>query len=142
MVLAAVGFFTGTPDGPAYGAAFELRSPDAGLATLGDKAVWFRTDVPLVAGEPLDPLARLLLVADSGNGVSAQMPPDEWLFVNTDLSVHLHRLPRGEWVALDARTVLHPDGIGQASAALADRDGVFGRSSQSLLVEPQPDGSI
>lgn len=126
----------GTP--PHYGAAFQLRGPGGAFVTgVGDAIVWMRTEIPLVAGEPLDPLLRTLLVADSGNGVSAWMDPREWLFINPDLTVHLHRLPEGEWIALDARTVLHRDGIGQATTGLADGTGTFGHALQSLLVEPQ-----
>ena len=81
-------------------------------------------------------LARTLLVADSGNGVSAWLSPREWLFINPDLTVHLHRLPIGEWIALDASTVLTDDGIGQATTVLSDAvHGNFGHSLQSLLVE-------
>ena len=72
---------------------------------LGPATVWMRMRHPLVAGEEPTPLQRVLAAADSGNGVSATLDLARYLFINVDLSVHLHRLPAGEWVCLDAITV-------------------------------------
>ena len=65
---------------------------------------------PLIAGEEPTGLQRLLALADSGNGVSWQLELDRWLFVNTDLTVHITRVPTGEWLCLDAVTTIGPDG--------------------------------
>ena len=40
----------------------------------------------------------------SRNGLSWILPFEDWLFVNTELTVHLHREPVGEWIGLDAQT--------------------------------------
>jgi hypothetical protein len=79
---------------------------------------------------------RTMAAADFGNGVSAVMDFRSALFINTDLSVHLHRQLSGEWICLDARTMVGPSGVGLAESALHDIDGRFGRSMQTLLVEP------
>ena len=57
-----------------------------------------------------------------------------YLFINVDLTVHLHRLPAGEWVCLDAVTIPEPTGIGLADTALRDERGPIGRALQTLLV--------
>ena len=54
---------------------------------------------------------------------TASAPTLDWsrfLFINVDLSVHLHRMPATEWVCLDAITVPEPTGIGLADTALHD----------------------
>ena len=79
--------------------------------------------VPLVEGEEPTPLVRVMAAADSGNGVSATLDWNEWLFINTDLTVHLHRMPEGEWVCLDAVTIPEPNGIGMADTRLSDERG-------------------
>jgi Thioesterase-like superfamily len=56
------------------------------------------------------------------------------VFINVDLTVHLHRLPGGEWVCLDAITIPEPTGIGIADTALFDERGPIGRAVQTLLV--------
>jgi hypothetical protein len=102
---------------------------------------WFRLRLPLVAGEEPTPLQRAVAFADFGNGISRSLDFREHLFVNTDLTVHLHREPAGEWVALDARTDLDASGVGQATSVLRDQRGRIGIAAQSLFVDarvPRP----
>lgn len=106
------------------------RFEDAGPATA-----WFRLRYPVVAGEEPSPLQRVLAAADFGNGISAAFDWLSHLYINTDLTVHLHRYPRGEWVCLDASTAVEQSGIGLAQSALFDERGPLGRSLQSLLVD-------
>jgi hypothetical protein len=73
-------------------------------------------------------------VADSASGLSARLDPAAWLFPNTDLSVHLHRPPRHEWVGVQANTVIGPSGAAVATASLHDLDGAVGSSAQILTV--------
>jgi len=103
----------------------------------GPGRVWMRLRHPLLPGEPLTPLQRLAATADFGNGVSASLPFDRFLFINADLTIHLHRHPRGEWIGLDAQTLLSPGGTGLAEGILHDLEGPVGRSFQSLVVGPR-----
>jgi acyl-CoA thioesterase len=77
------------------------------------------------------------VVADSGNGAASPLDLRAWLFVNTELTLHLHRPPGGEWIAVDARTVVGPTGLGTVSGVLFDADGHVGRSAQELIVRPR-----
>ncbi|RZS43452.1 thioesterase superfamily protein [Herbihabitans rhizosphaerae] len=120
-----------------YAKAMEWRSIHSGMFIPGDATVWVRPLVDLVEGETLTDLQRLLTVADSASGVSSRLDPREWLFINTDLTVHLYRMPAGEWTALDATTILGPDGVGMATSTLHDVHGPLGRTTQALLVRPQ-----
>ncbi len=96
--------------------------------------------VPLVAGEEPTGVQRVLVVADSGNGVSAVLPFDRWLFINTELTVHFRREPRGEWICLDAETSIAHGGAGLARSVLSDDEGVVAQGAQALLVsERAPD---
>lgn len=122
-----------------YHTATEWSFIAGAFRELGPATVWMRPRVNLVAGEQLSPFGRVLVAADSGNGVSAALDFDLHRFVNVDLSVHLHRLPVGEWICLDARTVPEPNGIGLADTALWDEQGSLGRSLQTLLVQRRPD---
>jgi hypothetical protein len=120
--------------------AMEMRSPGEGgrdPREPGPGRVWMRLRHPLLAGEELTPLARLAATADFGNGISAALPFDRYLFINADLTIHLHRPPSGEWIGLDARTLLHAGGTGLAESVLYDVDGPVGRAFQTLVVEPR-----
>lgn len=126
----------GSSDASFAATAMEMRwlgDPRA----LGPGRVWMRLRHALLPGEPLTPLMRLAAAADFGNGVSATLPFDRFLFINADLTVHLHRPPLGEWIGLDARTILHGGGTGLAESVLHDQHGAVGRGFQTLVVQPR-----
>lgn len=107
----------------------------------GPATVWIRLRQPVVAGEEPSPAQRVAAVADFGNGVSSVLPFERYLFINPDLTIHLARAPIGEWICLDARTIIPSGevgmgiGMGMAESALYDGAGRIGRSVQSLLVD-------
>ncbi|MFJ3306724.1 thioesterase family protein [Streptomyces sp. NPDC086549] len=117
-----------------YHTAMDIRFAAGSFLEPGPATAWMRMRVPLVAGEEITPLSRVLAAADSGNGVSAALDFHRYVFVNADLTVSLHRHPEGEWVCLDARTMVDGAGIGLAESALHDEKGPLGRSIQSLYV--------
>ena len=117
-----------------YHTAMDYSFVRGSFLEAGPATVWMRMRQPLVAGEEPSPLQRVLVAADSGNGVSAALDWRRYLFVNTDLSVHLFRQPAGEWVCLDATTYPEPSGVGLADTALWDERGRIGRAAQTLLV--------
>lgn len=118
--------------------AQELRHVAGELDGPGRAVVWTRFLVPLVAGEVISPAQRVVATVDSMNGISGHAPPDDWLYVNPDLTVHLQREPVGEWIGMDARSHWDPAGGGLAEAMIFDEAGFLGRGAQTLLVEPQP----
>jgi len=103
----------------------------------GPAVVWMRMRQPLVDAEPPSPLVRVLVAADSGNGVSAALDYRRFVFINTELTVHLVREPAGEWVCLDAVTRTGERGVGLAESVLWDERGRLGRAAQTLLVRPR-----
>jgi hypothetical protein len=117
-----------------YHTAIEYRFISGSFTEAGPATVWMRMREPLVAGEEPTPLQRVLVVADSGNGVSSALDWRRYSFVNVDLSVHLERLPSGEWVCLDAVTLPQPEGVATSDALLLDEHGRIGRALQTLLI--------
>ncbi|MCU0258558.1 MAG: thioesterase family protein [Solirubrobacteraceae bacterium] len=124
----------GEPEG-FHRTALEIRFVAGTDYGTGPGCAWFRLRRPVVEGEVPTPLQRVAAAADFGNGVSHALPFSGWLFVNTDLSLHLFREPAGEWVLLDARTSVHPVGAGLASATLSDESGPLGSAAQTLFVD-------
>jgi len=117
--------------------AMDVRFARGDFLEAGPATAWFRLAEPLVGGETPSPAQRAVAAADFGNGVSRVLDWGSWLFVNTDLTVHLHREPAGEWVALDARTTIEPDGSGLAVSDLHDERGPVGAGLQTLFVAPR-----
>ena len=89
----------------------EVRFVRGGFVEPGPATAWLRMRHPLVAGEEPSPLQRTLIAADVGNGISAALDFRRFVFVNVDLTVHLERMPAGEWICVDA-----------ADPAAAERD--------------------
>jgi hypothetical protein len=129
-------FSTGQDVG--YHTAMEWRSVGGGFLEPGPATVWMRMRCPLVAGEEPTPLQRTLVAADVGNGISAVLDWRRFLFINVDLSVHLERMPEGEWVCVDAVTLPQPTGVGTAESVLSDERGRIGRAAQTLLIAKRP----
>ncbi len=123
--------FTGESFG--YARLLSMRGA-AGRPFRGPSAVWMRLNHPLVAGEPPSPYQRVAVAADSGNGVSASLPFDQYVFVNSDLTINLFRKPVGEWICLELRSYFGANGCGLAESALYDEVGMIGRATQSLAV--------
>ena len=120
-----------------YARAVEWRLLSGDPNGPGPAAVWGRPRIPLIDGETPSGLQRAVLVADSGNGVSAALDWSRWSFVNVDLAVHLSRPVTGEWVLLDARTRVESTGTGLATSVLRDQAGVVGEGAQTLVITPR-----
>lgn len=118
-----------------YLAAMEWRFVAGHFLARGPAAGWVRMRLPLIDGEEPTPLQRVMCVADSGNGISAELDLRTHLFINPDLTVVLAREPRGEWIGMRSRTTLAGDGTGLAQTDLFDVDGPVGRGAQTLLVD-------
>ena len=118
-----------------HNAAMDVRFVEGSWAEFGAGAAWFRLTVPVVQGEELSPLIRVLAAADFGNGISRVLDSARHLFINPDLTVHLARLPAGEWVAMRSTTTTSGHGVGMAESALFDQRGRIGRAVQSLLLD-------
>lgn len=125
-----------------YHTAMEWRSVRGSFVEPGPATVWMRMRHPLVAGEDPTPLQRVLIAADVGNGISAVLDWRSHVFINVDLTVHLERLPEGEWVCVDAATIPQVNGIGTAESVLFDEAGRIGRAAQSLLIDRRPDAPL
>jgi hypothetical protein len=117
-----------------YHSAMEVRFVEGGFIEPGPALVWLRMRQPLVAGEEPSPLQRVLVAADVGNGVSASLDYERYLFINVDITVHLERMPAGEWICVDAQTLPQPSGNGTAESVLSDQQGRIGRALQTLLI--------
>ena len=129
------------PPGPDQGRAAELHPPFRPMFALdaveirfvagkwgrGPCTAWFRLVRPLVGGETPTPLEHLAAAGDFGNGISATLSWDDYLYINPDLTLYIEREPVGEWICLDSQTRIAAGGIGMAESVLYDLDGRVGR---------------
>jgi hypothetical protein len=117
-----------------YGQAFEWRVTHGGLDRMGATHVWSRARFPLIDGVEMDGQDRALVVADSANGLSAELHWDKWFSIPPTMTTTLLRPAEGEWVHLACRTLLGDDGLGLTEGDLFDLTGKIGQVAQPLLV--------
>lgn len=114
--------------------AVEIRRSYGHFKEQGPAAAWIRLAVPVVAGEPTAPWARLAAACDFGNGLSNVVRWRTHTFANADLTIAVGRVPKGEWIGLHAVTRAGPDGVGIAVSQVADTDGYIGVAQQTVLI--------
>lgn len=127
-------FFKSTVKGPGFLDLCDIR--DTRHAD-GTRAKWFRLKrpfhdgaTPFSAAMAVADVSTLFTVTDSGTR------PDAGGWPNADLSLHLSRVPKGEWIGTAQRGAWHGDGRGLTEAEIFDAYGWIGRSCQSAVLLP------
>jgi hypothetical protein len=118
-----------------YMRAVEWRFAHGAFDVPGPAAAWARCALPLVEGEPMSPAQRVVLLADSGNGVGTSVDRARFLSINTDLSVTLTRDPDDGWLCLESAATIIPGGASVTETRLSDARGAVGHATQTLLVD-------
>ena len=104
----------------------------------GRRMGWVRITRDLLPGEPLSALERVVATADFTAAFSGGLLYSDYTFINSDIVVHLFRLPVGKWILMDASTHSEGNGVGLAEAALYDERALMGRSSESVVIRRRP----
>jgi hypothetical protein len=112
----------------------EVRRVDA---RPGGGTAWIRIPVPFVLGEETSPLVRVAATADFGNALGHIRAGASIGFINADISLYLHRMPVGEWIALQTHGSAQPHGVGLVESIVHDVSGPIGRVDQALLANPR-----
>lgn len=121
-------------DLPAFnGSGVATRYIDKDTGEPGETRAWLKT-VPLFEDEEPSAFQRICPLADCGNAFGRLADPQDVTFMNTDLTVLLHRDPNGDWLGTDARCFWESNGIGMSQAMLFDSEGVVGSALQTLLL--------
>lgn len=118
---------------PGFHTTVEVRRVD-GEPGRGRGTAWIRIPVPFVEGEATSPLVRLAATSDFGNALGHIRPDEQVGFINADISLHLHRMPEGEWICLETKATAQEYGIGLVESVVHDLHGPIGRVSQAILV--------
>ncbi len=119
--------------------SIEIRTIGDSFLTPGEGLSWVRLAVPVVEGEETTPFVQTATLSDVGNGNSMALDGREWLYVNPDVNLSLHRLPVREWLGMRSLAHQHPAGIGYADSLIFDEIGPIGRVGQSQILEPRSD---
>jgi len=114
------------PEPPARGPiGVNLPIPNEGF---GPNRRWFKERLALIEGEVITPFVRVAMSADMTSGI-ANAAQDGVGYINSDVTLYLHRPPRAEWIGYE--TVDHgaTDGVAVGSCRLYDLEGHIGAAS-------------
>jgi hypothetical protein len=115
--------------------AVDVRFVSGDLGEPGEGTAWFRLLAPIAEELDVPAIARAAAAADFGNGIGAPLPMGPYRYVNPDLTVDLHRLPVGEWVAMRSTSIADTAGVGLTTSQLSDERGGIGTALQSLFID-------
>lgn len=114
---------------------FEERQIELDRGKPGPGAIWVRFLTDIVEGEPLDPLSLAAILGDFGNGTAPVLPMMENTLANMDITVCMSRLPRGDWMLIDAEGETSGQGSGYSRTRLGDAEGMFATAMQSIFID-------
>ena len=109
-------------------------TPAGGLRAPGPRRTWLREVRPLVGGEPYTPFSRVATGVDytspTANGSESGLD-----FINSDVTLYLHRLPMDEWIGYEVADHQSAEGVALGHCRLHDIKGPIGFSSCAALVQ-------
>jgi acyl-CoA thioesterase len=116
--------------------AWETRNINGDFGSVGPKRAWLRETVDFIEGEATSAFVRVAAAADFANPLSNS--GDAGLnFINSDVTVYLHRLPVDEWVGFEVTSHHSHEGVAIGECALYDREGAIGRSTVCAVAQVQ-----
>lgn len=111
---------------------FDRREIVGTLGGPAPKQLWMSERFDLVEGVALTPFVRVAVAADFASpfihGGDAGIR-----YINTDVTMHLHRLPAAEWIGFEVTGHEASEGIAVGYCRLHDVDGPIGFASCSAL---------
>ena len=112
--------------------AFELRTVRGSFSSNTEKQCWMRERYPLVQGVQHSPFSRVVSAADYASP-HVHAGDAGIRYINTDINLHLHRLPEGEWIGFEATGHEASQGIAVGYCRLHDVGGAIGFVSCTAL---------
>jgi len=118
-----------------------VRPFTGGFGEANQRRAWLRELRPMVAGRDITPYARAAASCDFASPYSHS--GDEGLgYINTDVTLTLHRLPAGEWLGYEASYHDADAGIAAGQCRLYDEQGPIGLATclalaQKMVLRPK-----
>ncbi|HEY1573716.1 MAG TPA: acyl-CoA thioesterase domain-containing protein [Pseudonocardiaceae bacterium] len=101
----------------------------------GRRRIWLRETCELVAGEPISPLVRAALAADSASPL-AHAADSGLEFINADYTLYLGRLPVGDTIGLESGGHTSDRGVAVGHCTMHDLTGPVGYCMTAAVANP------
>jgi len=121
------------------GGMWATRQIAGEFGSLGPRRLWMSEVRQLVGGEALTPFVRVALAADFASPY-ANAGDQGLAWINSDITLYLHRLPTTKWIGVEVANHQATDGVAIAECWLHDETGLIGSSSVAALAQRQAMG--
>ena len=120
--------------GSSLGGMWETRMMSDFMAATGDRRLWMTEVRELVGGVPLTPFVRVAVGCDIASPF-ANSGEKGLEYINSDVTLYLHRLPVTGWVGY--QTVNHgaTDGVAIGECWVHDEQGPIGTATVTALAQ-------
>lgn len=118
----------------ALGGMWEMRPITGFMGTVGPRRLWMREVRELVGGIALTPFVRAALASDFASPF-ANAGSEGLHYINSDVTLYMHREPRGEWIGFEVTNHQATDGIAIGECFAYDVDGAIGTASVCALAQ-------
>ena len=116
------------------GRMWASRPISGAMGSDGPRRTWMSEFRELVGGVPLTPFVRAALVSDFASPFANA--GDQGLgYINTDVTLYLHRLPRKEWIGVEVMNHHATDGVAIGECFLYDQEGPIGSAAVAALAQ-------
>jgi hypothetical protein len=121
----------------AMGGMWAIKPISGGFGTVGKKQIWMSEVREVVEGRPLTPFVRVAVASDFVSPF-AHAGSEGLKYINSDITVYLHREMRGEWLGFEVTDHGATDGVAVGETRLYDVDGPIGLAACCALVQARP----
>ena len=116
------------------GGMWAMRPISGAMGTVGQRRTWMAEVRDLVGGEPLTPFTRVAVSADFASPYANA--GDKGLgYINSDVTLYLHRSPATEWVGYEVVNHGATDGVAIGECFLYDETGPIGSATVCALAQ-------
>ena len=110
------------------------RPISGAFASAEQRRTWMSEVREVVEGEPLTPFQRVAVAADFVSPLTHV--GDQGLgYINSDVTLYLHKLPETEWVGFESTYHGADDGVAVGDARIYDETGPIGLAACTALAQ-------
>lgn len=125
-----------TPDSKRFD-RWDVRPFVGHIGAVSEKRAWVRDFRELVGGQKLTPFGHVALCADFVSPFS-NIGDKGPTFINSDVNLHLHRLPVSDWIGFQVVNFQADDGIALGQVRIFDTKGSIGAATASAIAQARP----
>jgi hypothetical protein len=124
------------PEDPrgSLGGMWTVRPISGAMGALGPRRLWMAEVRPLIGGEPWTPFARAAVSCDFASPF-ANAGEQGLAYINSDVTLYLHRLPVTEWIGYEVVNHGAADGVAVGECWVHDEQGPIGSATVAALAQ-------